>query len=105
QIAAEPLRVADVEFFVNKEWPISDDSTMKKDVGVIGAAKLMVTPGRSSTMLANEGRVRRVSSVGLLDALSDQAQGIVDTVQNIASAVDRDLPSITTNIKDTTAEL
>jgi phospholipid/cholesterol/gamma-HCH transport system substrate-binding protein len=105
QIATEPIRVAKVDFFVNKDWPISEDSMMKKDVGVIGAAKLMVTPGRSPTMLANGGRLRRVSSVGLLDALSDQAQGIVDTVQSIATAVDRDLPSITSNIKDTTAEL
>jgi phospholipid/cholesterol/gamma-HCH transport system substrate-binding protein len=102
----EPVRLARVDFAVNKDVQIPVDTWMKKEsLGVLGAKALFLELGPSPEMLKKGDRLVNVRSMTGTDALLAQAGGIVADVKSITKKVDKDIGGIASDIKGITGEL
>ncbi len=106
KLKGETIRVARVDFNVNDDVSIPDDSWLKKEsLGLLGAKALFLELGPSPTLLKANERVVNVRSVTGTDALIAQAGAIIADVQSITNKLDKDIGGITGDIKGITGEL
>jgi phospholipid/cholesterol/gamma-HCH transport system substrate-binding protein len=101
-----PIRVARIEFSVNKDWPLPTDTWMRKgSLGLLGANALFLDPGTSEQMLKPNDRLVYVASMSEMNALLAQAKGIVANIGGITEKLDTNIGGITEDIKGITGEL
>ena len=102
----EPIRVARIDFAVASQWPVPEDSWVKKgSLGLLGANALFLEPGPSKEMLKEGARLVNVRSLTGTETLLSKAEGIVANLDSMTKKLDHDIGGITSNINGITAEL
>lgn len=105
-VKGDLVRVARVDFVVNKDWPLPVDSWMRKgSLGLLGANALFLEPGSSMENLGEGERLVNVASQTEMNALMAQAKGIVGDIKSITRKIDEDIGGITGDIHGITTEL
>lgn len=100
------LRVARIDFSVSAEWPVPNDSWVKKgSLGLLGANALFLEPGPSKTMFKGGERIVNVRSATGNETLLSKAEGIIADVQSITHKIDQEIGGIASDIKGVTGEL
>lgn len=98
--------VARVDMRVIDEVKIPVDTWLKKEsLGLLGAKALFMELGTDEEVVAPGGRIVNVRSVTGLDALQNQAETIVASVESIVRTIDRDLGGIVGDVRGVTNEL
>jgi phospholipid/cholesterol/gamma-HCH transport system substrate-binding protein len=106
KLKAEIVHLAKVSMRVTADVKLPVDTWVRKEsLGVLGAKALFLELGRSSSTIADGGRLVFVRSMTGTDALLSQAEGIVADVRSITGKLDRDIGGITADIKGITGEL
>lgn len=105
-VKGDLVRVARVDFIVNKDWPLPVDTWMRKgSLGLLGANALFLEPGSSMENLEEGERLVNVASQTEMNALVAQAKGIVGDIKSITRKLDTDIGGITSDIHGITSEL
>lgn len=100
------LQVARVEMRVIQDMKLPVDTWMKKEsLGVLGAKALFLELGDEPAYIEPGGRIVNVRSVTQLDAITEQAERMVDSVAHIIDTIDRDLGGIVGDVRGITGEL